>query len=57
MSGQSRETEAVKLMSIRAGLLDVSQAWEGLGSKCLLLAQAQKVTCGEKVVVIGSACG
>lgn len=43
VNGQSRETEAVKLISVRAGLLDMSQAWEGLGNKCSLLAQAQKV--------------
>lgn len=42
VNGQSRETEAVKLMSVRAGLLDVSHAWESLGSKCSLLAQSQK---------------
>lgn len=43
VSGQTRETEAVKLMSIRAGLLDMSKSWELLGNKCILLAQAQKV--------------
>lgn len=43
VNGQTRETEAVKLMSVRAGLLEMSHAWEGLASKCTVLAEAQKV--------------
>lgn len=43
VSGQSRETEAVKLMSVRAGLLDMANAWDMLGNKCSVLAQSQKV--------------
>lgn len=40
--GQSKETEAMKLMSIRAGLLDISHAWQALGTNCSVLAQSQK---------------
>lgn len=43
VNGQARETDAVKLMSVRAGLLDISHAWESLGNKCSVLAQSQKV--------------
>ena len=43
VNGQKKETEAVKLMSVRAGLLDMSQAWETMGNKCILMAQSQKV--------------
>ena len=39
-----RETEAVKLMTLRAGLLDLSQSWQGMASKCSLIADSQKVT-------------
>ena len=43
VSGQKRETDAVKLMSVRAGVLDMAQSWEAMGKKCILLAQSQKV--------------
>lgn len=42
VSGQQRETEAVKLMSLRAGLLDMSTAWEAMGKKCTILADSQR---------------
>ena len=44
MTGQKRETDAVKLMTVRAGMLDLSQSWEAMGRKCHLLAQSQKVS-------------
>ena len=39
-----RETDALKLASVRAGLLELSQAWGSLGRKCALLAEAQTVS-------------
>ena len=43
VDGQQRETEAVKLMSLKAGLLDHSRAWQDVGSKCSIFAQAERV--------------
>ena len=43
VAGQKRESEAVKLISIKAGLLDVSQSWSSLSSKINTLSKAQKV--------------
>ena len=43
VTGLQRETEAIKMMSIRAGLLDVSQSWATLGRKCNVLAESQRV--------------
>ncbi len=43
VNGQTRETEAIKLISVRAGLLDMSQAWESLGRRCTLLSESQRV--------------
>jgi len=43
VAGQKRESEAVKLISIKAGLLDVSQSWNTLASKITILGKAQKV--------------
>ena len=44
VSGQEKETEAVKLMSIKAGLLDHSRAWMTFGKKCCMFAEVQKVS-------------
>lgn len=38
-----RETDALKLASVRAGLLELSQSWASLGRKCALLAESQMV--------------
>lgn len=38
-----RETDALKLASVRAGLLELSQSWASLGRKCTLLAESQMV--------------
>lgn len=43
MNGLERENEAVKLMTLRGGLLDLSQAWKTLGAKCNVIAESQKV--------------
>ncbi len=43
MSGLERENEAVKLMTVKSGLLDLSQAWKTIGTKCNLIADSQKV--------------
>lgn len=43
VEGQRRETEALKLMAVRAGLLDWASALDRLGKKCCLLAECQKV--------------
>ena len=43
VTGLQRETEAIKMMSIRAGLLDISQSWATLGRKCNVLAESQRV--------------
>ena len=43
VTGLQRETEAIKMMSIRAGLLDLSQSWATLGRKCNLVAESQRV--------------
>lgn len=43
VTGQARETEATKLIAVRAGLLDMSQAWESLGRRCTMLSETQKV--------------
>jgi len=51
--GQKRETDAVKLISVRAGMIDMSQNWENMGKKCMLLAQAQKVSLSSGGVVGG----
>ncbi|XP_065901535.1 uncharacterized protein [Dysidea avara] len=42
VASQKRESEAVKLISIKAGLLDVSQSWNTLASKITTLGKAQK---------------
>lgn len=42
VSGLERENEAVKLMTVRGGLLDLSQAWVAMGSKCNIIADSQK---------------
>ena len=34
------------MMSIRAGLLDISQSWATLGRKCNVLAESQRVRGG-----------
>ena len=39
-----RETDALKLASVRAGLLELSQSWASLGRKCTLLAESQMVS-------------
>lgn len=44
MTSLRRETDALKLASVRAGLLELSQAWGSLGRKCTLLAEAQTVS-------------
>lgn len=41
--GQERETEAIKMMSIKGGLLDHSRAWLALSQKSSIFAEAQKV--------------
>jgi len=43
VSGLEKENEAVKLMTVRGGLLDLSQAWTSMGTKCNLIAESQKV--------------
>ena len=43
VTAQKRESEAVKLISIKAGLLDLSQSWNSLSSKINTLSKAQKV--------------
>ena len=43
VNGLERENEAVKLMTVRGGLLDLSQAWKGMGNKCNIIADSQKV--------------
>ncbi|KAL5480120.1 hypothetical protein EMCRGX_G023742 [Ephydatia muelleri] len=42
VDGQQRETELYKLMSLRAGLLDLSSALESVGKKTSIVAQAQR---------------
>ena len=44
VNAQQKETEAIKLMTVRAGLLDMSRSWEMMGKKCSLLAQSQQVS-------------
>ena len=57
MNGQKKETEALKLMAVRAGMMDVAQSWETLGNKCLVLAQSQKVcTCVRRHWIICWCC-
>ena len=46
VTGLTRETEAIKMMSVRAGLLDLSQSWATLGRKCTVLAESQRVRVG-----------
>ena len=41
--GQERETEAIKMMSVKGGLLDHSRAWLALSQKSSIFAEAQKV--------------
>jgi hypothetical protein len=41
--GQGKETEAIKMMSIKAGLFDHSQAWLLFGQQCCKIAESQKV--------------
>lgn len=43
VTSQKRETDALKLASVRAGLLELSQSWASLGRKCTLLAESQMV--------------
>ena len=54
VAGQQRETEALKLTEIRAGLMDQSQAWLELGTKCCIFAEAQRVS--EKDATIATYC-
>ena len=44
VNAQQKETEAIKLMTVRAGLLDMSRSWELMGKKCSLLAQSQQAS-------------
>ncbi|CAI8002075.1 hypothetical protein GBAR_LOCUS3319 [Geodia barretti] len=41
LTSQKRETDALKLASVRAGLLELSQSWASLGRKCAVLAESQ----------------
>ncbi len=43
VSGLHKENEAVKLMTVKSGLMDLSQAWKSMGTKCSLIADSQKV--------------
>ena len=44
VNAQQKETEAIKLMTVRAGLLDMSRSWELMGKKCSVLAQSQQAS-------------
>ncbi len=44
VTGLERENEAVKLMTLRGGLLDLSQALGSMGTKCSSIANSQKVS-------------
>ena len=54
VGAQKRESEAVKLISVKAGLLDLSQSWNVLSSKVNTLSKAQKVG---TVVTMSTSCG